>query len=58
VGMHTALLAPDTAKKMHDLLVTPPAIGEVRMVGYLLVKGVVIPRPEEPGQSTSASTGT
>jgi hypothetical protein len=43
VDMSAAFLAPDVSKHIHGFLGIPPAIAEIWMLGYLLIKGVKVP---------------
>ena len=51
-----AFLVPDFAKPIHPFLIIVPAIAEVWMVLYLLVKGVRIPAQGPPTASAGATT--
>jgi hypothetical protein len=46
VDLIAAFLIPDVAKAIHPILAAPPAIGEIWMLGYLLVFGVRTPAPD------------
>jgi hypothetical protein len=48
VDLLVALLVPDVSAQIHGYLSILPAIAEVWMVGYLLVKGVKVPAPGSP----------
>jgi hypothetical protein len=48
VDLFAAFLAPDIGEIIHTFLIIPPIIGEVWMLGYLLVIGVKTVRPDEP----------
>jgi hypothetical protein len=47
VDLFAAFLAPDIGEIIHTFLIIPPIIGEVWMLGYLLVIGVKTVRPDE-----------
>jgi len=52
-----AFLVPDFATQIHPFLIIVPAIAEVWMVLYLLVKGVRVPAQGTPIASTGAASG-
>ena len=47
VDLLAAFLAPDFGQIIHTFLIIPPIIGEVWMLGYLLVIGVKTVKPDE-----------
>jgi hypothetical protein len=47
VDLLAAFLVPDIGQNIHAFLVIPPIIGEVWMLGYLLVIGVKTVKPDE-----------
>lgn len=47
VDLLAAFLAPDFGQNIHTFLVIPPIIGEVWMLGYLLVIGVKTVKTDE-----------
>lgn len=48
VDMLVLFLVPDFGQKINQFLIIPPIIGEVWMLGYLLVKGVKVPAQGAP----------
>jgi Domain of unknown function (DUF4386) len=56
VDVLAAFLVPDFAKQIHPFLIIVPAIAEVWMVLYLLVKGVRVPVQGTPTASAGGTT--
>ena len=52
-----AFLVPDVATQIHPFLIIVPAIAEIWMVLYLLVKGVRVPAQSAPTTSAGATRG-
>jgi len=52
-----AFLVPDVATQIHPFLIIVPAIAEIWMVLYLLVKGVRVPAQGTPTTSAGATSG-
>jgi hypothetical protein len=48
VDMLRVFLVPDIGEAIAAFVVIPSAVGELWMVGYLLVMGARVPRPEQP----------
>ena len=56
IDLLAAFLIPDLGKQIHGFLAIPPTIGEVWMVGYLLVKGVRVPARDTLTGSTGKAS--
>lgn len=48
VDLLAAFLVPDTGTAIHGLLIISSSIGEVWMLGYLLIIGVKVPAQNTP----------
>ena len=47
VDLFAAFLAPDISEIIRPFILSPPILGEVWLLGYLLVIGVKTVRPDE-----------